>query len=58
VALHGKPWELYDLSRDRSEQHDLSGTEPERVSRMAAMWEAYAARANVAPWDEVTRKPR
>jgi arylsulfatase A-like enzyme len=58
VALHGKPWELYDLSRDRSEQHDLSGKEPERASRMAAMWEAYAARANVAPWADVNRKRR
>ena len=58
VALHGKPWELYDLSRDRSEQHDLSGKEPERASRMAAMWEAYAARADVAAWGEVHRKRR
>jgi len=53
VALYGKPWELYDLSKDRSEQHDLSGAEPDRVKRMAAMWETYAARTNVEPWDKV-----
>lgn len=58
VASHGQPWELYDVSRDRSEQHDLSGEQPERVSRMAAMWEAYAARTGVAPWGEVNRKQR
>jgi arylsulfatase A-like enzyme len=53
VAVHGEPWELYDLSRDRSEQKDLSGAEPDRVTRMAAMWDAYAARTNVEPWDKV-----
>ncbi|MCE9632075.1 MAG: arylsulfatase [Planctomycetia bacterium] len=53
VALYGKPWELYDLSKDRSEQHDLSGAEPDRVTRMAAMWDAYAARTNVEPWERV-----
>ena len=53
VAVHGEPWELYDLSKDRSEQNDLSGTEPERVKRMAAMWDAYAARTNVEPWEKV-----
>ncbi len=58
VAMHGRPWELYNLARDRSEQHDVSGREPGRVSRMAAMWEAYAARANVAAWGEVNRKRR
>ena len=56
VAMNGRPWELYDLSKDRSEQNDLTEQEPERTSRMARMWEAYAARANVAPWKEVTKK--
>jgi arylsulfatase len=53
VAVHNGPWELYDLAKDRSEQHDLSGSDPDRVRRMAAVWNAYAARANVAPWGDV-----
>jgi len=31
----------------------VSGSEPDRARRMAAMWEAYAARTNVEPWDKV-----
>lgn len=32
------PWELYDLSTDRSEQHDLANTQPDRVKQMAEFW--------------------
>jgi arylsulfatase len=42
-------WELYDLASDRSEQNDLSQTHPELVKKLAAMWQAYAERANVLP---------
>lgn len=42
-------WELYHIAQDRSEQQDLSQQQPERVKRMAAMWLAYAERANVLP---------
>ncbi len=56
VADNNKPWELYNIAKDRSEQHDLSGQEPERVRKMADMWDAYAKRANVEPWDEVHPK--
>lgn len=60
VAVHGGPWELYDIEQDRSEQNDLRAAEPERVRRMAAMWDAYAARTNVAAWQEVMppKRPR
>ena len=53
VAVHKGPWELYNLARDRSEQNDLSATDPERVQKMTALWETYAARANVSPWEKV-----
>jgi arylsulfatase A-like enzyme len=43
------PWELYDIARDRSEQNDLATTDPERVQQLAAMWQAWAERANVLP---------
>ncbi|HET6879377.1 MAG TPA: arylsulfatase [Pirellulales bacterium] len=46
------PWELYDMEADRTELHDLSHAEPARVSRMAAMWDAWARRTNVLPWPE------
>jgi arylsulfatase len=53
VAEHGQPWELYNIARDRSEQNNLAPSEPDRVQQMARMWEAYAARAKVEPWEKV-----
>jgi arylsulfatase len=35
------PWELYDLSHDRSEQHDLSSADPARVKEMSALWQSH-----------------
>jgi arylsulfatase len=58
VAEHAKPWELYNIAQDRSEQHDLSQQEPERVKQMTAMYDAYAKRANVEPWEKVFPKER
>jgi arylsulfatase A-like enzyme len=49
VARENQPWELYHLDSDRGEQRDLAPTEPDRVRRMAAAWESWAARARVLP---------
>jgi arylsulfatase A-like enzyme len=38
VSLPGKPWELYDLARDRSELHDLAAQKPGLVDRMTRRW--------------------
>jgi arylsulfatase len=35
----GNVWELYDLSSDRAEMHDLAGRHPDRVKDMAARWQ-------------------
>lgn len=51
VVAAGKdgPWELYDLSSDRSETRDLAGDRPDKVRELAAVWtrqfEQYAALA-------------
>lgn len=45
-----EPWELFDLSKDRSELDDLSLDQPERVSQMEKKWMEWASRANVHPW--------
>lgn len=42
-------WELYNIANDRSEQIDLAESEPARAEQLAAMWQAYAERANVLP---------
>ena len=49
VALAGRPWELYDMSKDREELHDLSAAMPEKAKSMQAMWDAWAQRVHVYP---------
>lgn len=49
VAKENQPWELYDISQDRIEAHDLAAAMPEQVKELAAKWETWAARANVLP---------
>jgi arylsulfatase A-like enzyme len=34
------PWELYDLSKDRSEQRNLAGAQAKRASQLSARWKA------------------
>lgn len=49
-------WELYNIANDRSEQTNLADKQPKRVKQMAAMWQAYAKRANVLPLNP--RRPK
>lgn len=59
VALSGKPWRLYNVVADRTEQQDLAATQPERAKALENKWDAYAARANVLPlggWQAPERK--
>jgi arylsulfatase len=53
VSRHPGPWELYNLKSDRTELNDLASNEPERVERMKAMYEEWAVRCNVLPWEKV-----
>ena len=38
VSFYGSRWELYDLSKDRFEQHDLAEKHPEKVEELSARW--------------------
>ncbi len=44
VAERSKGWELYNVEKDRTELEDLMHTEAERASKMATMYDAWAAR--------------
>ncbi len=44
------PWELYQIGKDRTELHNLAASEPEKVSELTALWEAWAVRARVKPY--------
>ena len=45
IVAAGKdsPWELYNLSADRSEGKNLAGERPEKVRELAALWEKQLA---------------
>jgi len=49
VRLSGKPWELYNLEKDRTELHDLAGTHPEKAEELEALWEKNAHRTRIYP---------
>jgi arylsulfatase len=44
-------WELYDLSSDRTELHDLAAEHPDVVADLRAQWETWAERVGVIPWE-------
>lgn len=52
MAQFDQPWRLYDIDTDRSETRDLAAQHPDLVKRMAAQWEAWAARSFVDRWPE------
>jgi arylsulfatase len=43
------PWELYQISVDRSELNDLAVEHPEKVVELSAAWQAWAERCHVLP---------
>ena len=46
-------WELYDIDTDRSEQHDLSAAQPDRVTAMISAWQGWADGVGVLPREQV-----
>lgn len=38
VSFQSKAWELYNISQDRAENHNLASQEPERLKKMIATW--------------------
>ncbi len=50
VRRYPSDWELYNMSDDRTELHDLAETEPERVSKMTVLYQQWAARCQVEEW--------
>ncbi len=50
-------WELYDMDQDRTELNDLSESEPDRVVRMTAKYEKWAARCGVKDREKILANP-
>lgn len=46
-----RPWELYDLSSDYSEAHDLAAANPDRLQQLQALFDIEAKKNKVFPID-------
>jgi arylsulfatase len=53
VARWPQAWELYDMESDRTELDNLAGKQPDKVKQMEALYDAWAKRCDVLPWDKV-----
>ena len=51
VAQHRQEWELYDLAADRTEMHDLAQSNPAKVKELIAIYDAWAKRCGVVPYE-------
>ena len=58
VAIHNTHWELYDMSKDRSELKDLSSAMPKKAEELRSAYEVWAMRVGAKPWDEVNVKKK
>lgn len=56
VARTDQPWELYDMTHDRTETVNALATQPAIAARLIKAWDAWAARANVLPYHAVRHR--
>nr|NUR36533.1 arylsulfatase [Sphingomonas sp.] len=52
VAQFKKPWQLFNMSTDRVEMHDVAAKYPAVVRRMAQKWKDWAAKSYVDAWTD------
>ncbi|NQV32154.1 MAG: sulfatase-like hydrolase/transferase, partial [Phycisphaeraceae bacterium] len=52
------PWELYDLSKDRTETQDLAIMLPQRVNRMTVAWDDWFQTSTGKPFPTETKTKR
>jgi len=53
VAQFKGPWELYDMETDRTELNDLAVKMPEKAKELSALWQAWADRVGMVPWEQL-----
>jgi len=49
VALRGEPWELYNMTTDRTELHNLAAQHPNLVQKLSTQWNHWAKENYVTP---------
>jgi arylsulfatase len=58
VSRHAEPWELYDLSNDRSELKNLAAENTAQVESLKKLYKEWATRVHVPAPELVAQKPR
>ena len=53
VCRHPGRWELYDMSRDGTEGHDLADRYVDVVKELVQVWAEWADHCGVPPWGEI-----
>ncbi len=54
-AKNDDNWELYNITKDRSEMHDLRAQMPEKAEEMKKLWHEWADSHYVMPWDSIVK---
>jgi arylsulfatase len=54
VAVVRGQWELYDLEADRTERNNLAAKEPAKVKELAALYQTWADKVGVVPWEKLS----
>ncbi|MEN8744560.1 MAG: sulfatase-like hydrolase/transferase [Lentimonas sp.] len=49
VSLYGGPWQLYDLTEDRTEQYNLANSQRRLTKQLAKKWQDYAQSIKMHP---------
>lgn len=60
VAMENAPWELYEMTTDRTEMRNVAAQNPDKVRELTSAWGAWAKRADVLPlgsWKPVWGTP-
>ncbi|MDF1513403.1 MAG: arylsulfatase, partial [Anaerolineae bacterium] len=53
VCKYPGDWELYNMEAGRTEVHDVSGEQPEIVHELSELYDVWAERCGVIPWDDL-----
>ena len=53
IMKRDKPWELYDMDADRTELNNLSEKNPEKVVELDNIYNGWADRCGVEPWQQI-----
>jgi arylsulfatase len=53
VRSFGDDWELYSMALDRTELRDVAHERPRLVRELASLWDDWAERAEVIPWQRI-----